>query len=483
MADAYITRRGGGAANVVNGIIEEYLAQANTINANTFVEFCGSLTISDAISWDTISNSASNFSLEGAVQYNDEYVVVFCAYKVNNNLAHHAVSLKISGNTATVVNYVTYINSASSTVQVEAVAIPESRKILLNWAEKLYLLGMSSNGNVSLLTTTGTSVVSLTKKRPIYMIKLSSGLFVTAYVNGDSTSTPISLHAIKLSDNTITVGEAYTMDTPQYYMYSYPIVALGTNKFGLFNSDRVSYSGSTSNKNTNFRAFVFAVNSDLTISQLNFQQNLFKTNTIDNGFLLNVVPIKPNKKFVALIGNTGSDSIASAAAVADYLAAVIEFDNDTNSFSAGFFVKMDLNPPVGFSYAKAAILFRIEPINEQRFVVQGFASALAGLPDYRYTQLIEGYVSGKNLHFSEPLVTQESVNMAYNVCFVKCGSKLISFGGEKINSSTAYSPKYLYIISPSETKIRKANFAIDGITQTTATTTVKGKVAVLKGDE
>ena len=471
---------GGGAANFVNGIIEEYLAQAGSINANTFVEFCGSLTISDAISWDTISNSASNFALEGAVQYNDEYVVVFCTYNVNYKVAHHAVSIKISGNTAIVVNYVTYIESSDNKVQVEAVAIPESGKILLNWAEKLYLLGMSSNGNVSLLTTTGTSVVSFTKKRPIYMIKLSSELFVTAYVNGDNTSTPIRLHAIKLSGNTITVGEAYTMDAPQYYMYSYPIVALGANKFGLFNSDRA---GSTSNKNTNFRAFVFAVNSNLTISQLNFQQNLFKTNTIDNGFLLNVVPIKPNKKFVALIGNTGSDFTASAAAVADYLAAVIEFDNDTNSFSAGFFVKMDLNPPVGFTYAEAAILFRIEPINEQRFVVQGFARALTGNPDYRYTQLIEGYVSGKNIHFSEPLVTQESVNTYSNVCFVKCGSKLISFGGIKISSPSAYSPKYLYIITPSETKIRKANFAIDGITQTTATTTAKGKVAVLKGDE
>lgn len=483
MAKGWTNSSCDGAANVVNGIIEEYLAQTGSINANTFVEFCGSLTISDAISWDTISNSASNFALEGAVQYNDEYVVVFCTYNVNYKLAHHAVSIRISGNTATVVNYVTYINSANSTVQVEAVAIPESGKILLNRAEKLYLLGMSSNGNVSLLTATGTSVVSLTVKRPIYMIKLSSELFVTAYVNGDNTSTPISLHAIKLSGNTITVGEAYTMDTPQYYMYSYPIVALGTNKFGLFNPDRVSYSGSGSSKNTNFRAFVFAVNSDLTISQTNFQQNLFKTNTIDNGFLLNVVPIKPNKKFVALIGNTGSDSIASAVAVADYLAAVIEFDNDTNSFSAGFFVKMDLNPPVGFNYVKAAILFRIEPINEQRFVIQGFAGSITNNQDYRYTQLIEGYVSGKNIHFSESLVTQESVSTAYNVCFVKCGSKLISFGGIKISSSSAYSPKYLYIITPSETKIRKANFAIDGITQTTTTTTAKGKVAVLKGDE
>ena len=473
----------GGAANVVNGIIEEYLAQTGSINANTFVEFCGSLTISNAISWDTISNSASNFALEGAVQYNDEYVVVFCAYNVNNNLAHHAVSLKISGNTATVFKYVTYINSANNKVQVEAVAIPESGKILLNRAEKLYLLGMSSNGNVSLLTTTGTSVVSLTVKRPIYMIKLSSELFVTAYVNGDSTSTPISLHAIKISGNTITVGKAYTMNTPQYYMYSYPIVALGTNKFGLFNPDRVSYSGSTSNENTNFRAFVFAVNSDLTISQINFQQNLFKTNTIDNGFLLNVVPIKPNKKFVALIGNTNSGNTGKAATLADYLAAIIEFDNDTNSFSAGFFVKMDLNPPVGFAYARAAILFRIEPINEQRFVIQGFAGSITGNQDIRYTQLIEGYVSGKNIHFSEPLVTQESVSTNSNVCFVKCGSKLISFGGIKISSSSAYSPKYLYIINPSETKIRKANFAIDGITQTTATTTVKSKVAILKGDE
>lgn len=475
---------GGGAVNIVNGVVEEYLAQTGMISAGSFVEFCGSLTISDAISWDTISNSASDFALEGAVQYNDEYVVVFCTYNINYKLAHHAVSIKISGNTATVVNYVTYIESASSTVQVEAVAIPESGKILLNRAEKLYLLGMSSNGNVSLLTTTGTSVVSLTVKRPIYMIKLSSELFVTAYVNGDSTSTPISLHAIKLSGNTITVGEAYTMDTPQYYMYSYPIVALGTNKFGLFNPDRVSYSGSTSDKNANFRAFVFAVNSDLTISQLNFQQNLFKTNTIDNGFLLNVVPIKPNKKFVALIGNTGSDSFASAAAIADYLAAVIEFDNATNSFSTGFFAKMDLTPPVGFiSYTRARIGFRIEPINEQRFVVQGFAGALTATPDYRYTQLIEGYVSGKNIHFSEALVTQELVSTAISVCFVKCGSKLISFGGKKISSTSAYSPKYLYIISPSETKIRKANFAIDGITQTKATTTAKGKVAILKGDE
>ena len=468
----------GGAANVVNGIIEEYLAQTGSINANTFVEFCGSLTISNAISWDTISNSASNFELEGAVQYNDEYVVVFCTYNVNYKLAHHAVSIKISGNTAIVVNYVTYIESSNNKVQVEAVAIPESGKILLNRAEKLYLLGMSSNGNVSLLTATGTSVVSLTVKRPIYMIKLSSELFVTAYSNGDSTSTPISLHAIKLSGNTITVGKAYTMDTPQYYMYSYPIVALGANKFGLFNSDRVS----ENSKNTNFRAFVFAVNSDLTISQLNFQQNLFKTNTIDNGFLLNVVPIKPNKKFVALIGNTDSYS-ASTVTLADYLAAIIEFDNDTNSFSAGFFVKMDLNPPVGFSYARAAILFRIEPINEQRFVIQGFAGSITGNQDIRYTQLIEGYVSGKNIHFSEPLVTQESVSTNSNVCFVKCGSKLISFGGIKISSPSAYSPKYLYIITPSETKIRKANFAIDGITQTTATTTAKGKVAILKGDE
>lgn len=481
----------GGAANVVNSIIEEYLAQAKTINANAFVEFCGSLTISDPITYD-IPNSSENFYIEGAVQYNDEYVVLFCNYQIEySNKPHVAVSVKVSENTATVVNYVAYKERTTAVnVAIQAVSIAESNKILVNWGTELFLLSMSSEGFVTFLTSIIVPDIStaITSSLPIRIIKLSSNLFIVGYVN--SNLDQFKCYAVKLTGESLSTGTICDTGTFALNLAFTPLLfSLGSNKFGIMYTDvkEVTSSGTDSGFGTIFKNYVFSVDSSLQISQVNYQQDLFRTNSIDRQALLDIKPLKGHEKFVVLAA-CGSIyrtvSSMSSISVADLIAAVIEFDNDRNTFSVGFFTKIDSYPArwmYGSNNVNTKIQYKIVPINAQRIIVINYYTLASVNPRQTAVQLIEGYISGRSIHFSEPLLTQAVRIGEQNLCFVKCGENLVYFGKSVINN--VLTDKQMFLITPSPTQIKPSEVTIDGLLQSTATTTKAGKVALLKGVE
>lgn len=74
MADAIITRRGGGgAADVVNGILEEYYAESETIDANTFVSFLDSIRNTK---WDYLATDSTYVMALQAIKLSDSRVLL-----------------------------------------------------------------------------------------------------------------------------------------------------------------------------------------------------------------------------------------------------------------------------------------------------------------------------------------------------------------------------------------------------------------------
>lgn len=100
MGEALLTRRGGsgGSGEIINGIIEEYYAATEDINANTFVEFVGNPEYSDA----TTEFSFTNYYSYDAVVVNENTVLmVICRYDSSAITSVSGVVITIQDGTAT----------------------------------------------------------------------------------------------------------------------------------------------------------------------------------------------------------------------------------------------------------------------------------------------------------------------------------------------------------------------------------------------
>ena len=132
----------------------------------------------------------------------------------------------------------------------------------------------------------------------------------------------------------------------------------------------------------------------------------------------------------------------------------------------------------------------VQKINEHRFI--GFFSNPLGKTKYIDSApiyLFEIYISNSGIHFSEPMLLENiydeySHRLAHPYCL--CGNKLLYISQATKNSSGggATSGKCIItLLQPSPTQIKPSEVAIDGLLQSTATTTKVGKVALLKGVE
>lgn len=479
MADAYITRRGGGASDVVNAVVQECLAQTGTIDANTFVEFCGSLTASDPETLEfgnTPVASSDIWCIRDAVVYG-EYVVVFMGFK-GSGYAYGvlASSIKFSNGTATIINTIVVKESNSSVssadMPIVGVAFPEKGQLVAYFLKTVQILYIN-NGYLSLGSKASIpSTADWEKQEELSILKVSSDKFIVSHGSNSYNAGRCCYCCTITSQNTITVGTKYQITS--YYASSGPMVNLGNNLFGIF------ITTGTKASDLSITGYTLSFDSDGTITQVSSQKLQGIVGVSQLYVRLYAVTLIENKKFAI----TFSDSLYTNKQPI-FGVVVFEFDSSNNVFNAGKITLVDdyfqsssnsaNNHYVNIAKIKNNRILMSYPVQNRQlgsFTVFGF-------------NCIEGYISGLTIRFSEPLLLEFYINQTDRGAAVAFENKFIIFGQNVTNytgSSMTSKINSFIVVTPSELKIKKAEASIDGLLQSTATTTFKGKVAMLGGE-
>ena len=197
----------GGGGDVVNGIVESYLANSETIDANTFVEFIGS--------GEDVSLITKNIMVSGIASYYG-----LCAVKLSETkvlvIRGHAGSaiahlITIDGSSITVGSAVTLKTSGTLYV-VDCVALT-SEKVFVIWWEnpKIQGLLLTINGDTITVTAESTSSVSLIglsySSNSAKLVRLSDeSVLLLNQAGSSSSSTYLYGRVITTTNSTIAVG-------------------------------------------------------------------------------------------------------------------------------------------------------------------------------------------------------------------------------------------------------------------------------------
>lgn len=116
----------GGSFEVMNGVIEEYLASSSTINANTFVEFVSQY-IDTPMDNDQYTTTIDKFWPLSAVALSNDKVFVAYAFKSGTKRRVSGRVFTISGTTFTGGNEATIVNSVDTVTSISAVALSSTK--------------------------------------------------------------------------------------------------------------------------------------------------------------------------------------------------------------------------------------------------------------------------------------------------------------------------------------------------------------------
>lgn len=140
---------GGGGGDVVNGIVQEYLANTSDVEAGTFVEFVNTIGANTQLEGSGTTISAEAVALEDGK--------VFVAFRKGNYGNRYAVIATISGG---VVSFGTEIllstNVTQSYADTYASASPDKSKVLVFWRAKNNLNAVICCGVSGTTITVGT---------------------------------------------------------------------------------------------------------------------------------------------------------------------------------------------------------------------------------------------------------------------------------------------------------------------------------------
>ena len=203
--------KGGGTTDVVNGIIEQYLAENSTIDANTFVEFVEH-TYNDSTLVDT------QYSIyPKAVRLSDTKVFIAHTSDSTNNYLNGLIC-DIDGNTITAGNSTTLLSTtgigSSSNVKLSNVG-DSSSSVFIAYGDGTSS-GATLNGVVCSVSgttiTKGTSISISSNAGSVGFMQIcpvqSNSVFITHSYGGTSSSTKNRPYGIvcSVSGTTITKG-------------------------------------------------------------------------------------------------------------------------------------------------------------------------------------------------------------------------------------------------------------------------------------
>lgn len=435
------------------------------------MEFCGSATVSDPLSYDStiVSQTASVIN---AIAIDNEHIVVFLGYQSTNNSNYYgiqATSIKInSDNTISVVNSIVVeapSQSFSSTNQdLKVVIFSQQNQLLVCYAINYNLRGKIitySNGKITLGSSKNiaSSVQTANINDGYQLLKMSETSFVVNYtVSRDEIG---KFHCVycTISGQTITINHNLTIATKLNYGFNtYRLLKINDNLFVNFIFGQTGY-----NEDCIILYSLCEISSTNKISQIK-QQQFFNTYTINE--LLDIKRLGEENKFIMIYNTVGSSTQLND--IQGIQGVVFVFDNITSTFIVGLNTALDFRVNSMGNGVKQ--ILRIVNLDNNRFTIRILNGDSLDVKGF----YVEGYVSVLQLHFSEPLALNQLIEEDFGGGFAKCGTKIVSFQTEQ---------NKLLLITPSPTQIKPSEVAIDGLLQSTATTTKAGKVALLKGVE
>lgn len=223
----YKKQGGASGGDIVNGIIEQYKANTNTINANTFVEFVnGSLTQS------TKTIGYSNVDTGLATKLDNK--TAFMVFNTSGYNYLYAVVIKLNNGTITTGSVTTSLFSGNSyqyAVCVEAVD-----------KTHVFVIGNNSGNDKKIscmiATISGTTITAGTP----YLLNSSSNSIQNSHIRAkkiDNThifvgygTSSLNSYVVTISENTILSATATSfIAIGSYASYSYDIALLENNKF------------------------------------------------------------------------------------------------------------------------------------------------------------------------------------------------------------------------------------------------------------
>ena len=494
MGTALKVNRGGGAANVVNSIIEEYLAQTNTINANTFVEFCGSAT--QLSSTDITNNPTTNrFRAIScyAIAINETYAVLLFSnrdYDADYSYGY-AISIKLSNNTVSVV----------TTIKINNYGFDSA-----NWTEICGAKVEDTSYIVATAHSGGTYSVILL----LFSIDYSTG--VLSYVSKTDVPAMGSGSAPKITAlgqgnfllSSIMTGSNAVCDYVVFSVSSAGVVTIKQNT-----AYRINWNTNQLPKNNGVIGVV-SPSKVILVSATNISKNIVSTyvsvyNIADNGTITEDtstrIPLIPNNENIVSRLYSSTEIVKEKEFLVSIQLETFKQSGTTGGTTAlwGFMRVLYDNSSQKLIVSKISclnycvshnIIGDVQKINEHRFI--GFFSNSWVKTEYVECSpiyLFEIYISNSGIHFSEPMLLENIYDeydrrLSHPHCL--CGNKLLYISQATKNSSGggATSGKCIItLLQLSPTQIKPSEVAIDGLLQSTATTTKAGKVALLKGVE
>lgn len=188
---------------VLNGVIKEYLANAGTINANTFVEFIEHFDTGSDTSISTDSYSGTNFS---AVALDDSKV--FIAYSRGSNQQLYCIVCEISGTIITKGSETLLLGTNNSFGKVTVLSDSKVFISVLNTlANYVYDLACTISGKT---ITVGSSTTIITQyTNDASPTKLSSSKVLLSYRLNNTVNGVVCT----VSGTTVTAGTGTTLKT------------------------------------------------------------------------------------------------------------------------------------------------------------------------------------------------------------------------------------------------------------------------------
>lgn len=497
MGEALLVRRGGGVSNVVNSIIEEYLAQTGSINANTFVEFCGS-TI-QLNSTDITNNPTTNtFRAIScyAIAINETYAVLLLSnrdYDANYTYGY-AISIKLTDNTVSVVTTIKINNYGFDEVnwtEICGAKVEDTNYIVATTHSRgtysviLLLFSIDySTGVLSYVSKTNVSAMGNVGDDSKITALGQGNFLLSSIANCNSTNVRCDYVVFSVSSTgVVTIKQNTSYPIKWYVAGQFPN---NNGVIGVVSPSKVILASATKLSDNLISAYVSVYNiaDNGTITEdISTRIPLIPNNENIASRLYSSTEIVKEKEFLVSIQlETFKQSGTTEGTTALWGFMRILYDNSSQKLVISKISCLNY-------YVNRNTIGDVQKINEHRFI--GFFGNPLDKTKYVVSNsiyLFEIYVSNSGIHFSEPVLLENiydeySHKVSHPYCL--CGNKLLYISQATKNSDGgATSGKCIItLLQPSPTQIKPSEVAIDGLLQSTATTTKAGKVALLKGVE
>lgn len=422
----------GGSGAVKNSIVEQFLAESETIDANTFVEFVNKTTVSGGVKVN--KNNSLHCS---CVKLDDNRVLQLSAIsgklyaeivKISNGTIEYGTTLQLT------------IAASTSAYCVQAVKVTESTVFALASMAQDYVQGIFLNIDNMTITQTSGQTLNLNIGNYYYFrILLFSQTKVLVQTSGGY------LHLLTLTGTTVSITSSlrYCADTYKNAGGVVGITKLSDSKVLISYSRYYGY-------NTSYDFLAFSV-----VNVVSDSLEIAKTLETD-------------------IGTCGNDN-AIDLGNGSLCMLMLRYEYSSSTYVPGYwgFVvrvvdnEIIIGSPVYIKSTKESYFLSLVPLDNNTFYISTYSYTKDGSNQLYVVpiRIIDGI-----LIVGEPLnTTSLSTGSGFN--------SMVTFNDYVLaiySTSTA-----LFNTTGSIVKIKKSKSIIHGITKTKATTSAKGKVCLL----